>query len=357
MAGTGSPPLVGASALLSLLPPPRKRAAMPRAAVSASASASARAKACSYQLREGQFRRFHRLPSGLAIEVIFQEAQVAAAEGLRNPPLVFIHGSFHAAWCWVEHWLPFFSDSGYDCYALSLLGQGESDVPSGPAAGTLQTHTSDIADFIQKEVRSPPVLIGHSFGGLIVQSYISNMTYSYSKQPSLSENLVAHPLVAGAVLVCSVPPTGNSGLVWRYLLTKPIAAIKVTLSLAAKAFANSLPLCKETFFSSTMEDHLVLKYQELMKASSKLPLFDLRKLNASLPVSPPTKGTVTLLIMGASDDFIVDTEGLQETARFYGVQAFCVEGVAHDMMLDSRWEKGAQTFLSWLQELQRDQVS
>ncbi|URE24186.1 Alpha beta hydrolase [Musa troglodytarum] len=310
MAGTGSPPLVGASALLSLLPPPRKRAAMPRAAVSASASASAsaRAKACSYQLREGQFRRFHRLPSGLAIEVIFQEAQAAAAEGLRNPPLVFIHGSFHAAWCWVEHWLPFFSDSGYDCYALSLLGQGESDVPSGAAAGTLQ-------------------------------------------------NLVAHPLVAGAVLVCSVPPTGNSGLVWRYLLTKPIAAIKVTLSLAAKAFANSLPLCKETFFSSTMEDHLVLKYQELMKASSKLPLFDLRKLNASLPVSPPTKGTVTLLIMGASDDFIIDTEGLQETARFYGVQAFCVEGVAHDMMLDSRWEKGAQTFLSWLQELQRDQVS
>ena len=96
---------------------------MPRAAVSA--SASARAKACSYQLREGQFRRFHRLPSGLAIEVIFQEAQAAAAaeEGLRNPPLVFIHGSFHAAWCWVEHWLPFFSDSGYDCYALSLLGQ------------------------------------------------------------------------------------------------------------------------------------------------------------------------------------------------------------------------------------------
>ncbi|XP_064979988.1 uncharacterized protein LOC135622251 isoform X1 [Musa acuminata AAA Group] len=358
MAAAVSPPLVGASPLLSLLPPPRKRSAVPRAAVSA--SASARAKACSYQLREGQFRRFHRLPSGLAIEVIFQEAQAAAAaeEGLRNPPLVFIHGSFHAAWCWVEHWLPFFSDSGYDCYALSLLGQGESDVPSGAAAGTLKTHTSDVSDFIRKEVRSPPVLIGHSFGGLIVQSYISNMTYSYSsEQPSLSENLVAHPLLAGAVLVCSVPPTGNSGLVWRYLLTKPIAAIKVTLSLAAKAFANSLPLCKETFFSSTMEDHLVLKYQELMKASSKLPLFDLRKLNASLPVSPPAKGTVKLLIMGASDDFIVDTEGLQETATFYGVQAVCVEGVAHDVMLDSRWEKGAQTFLSWLQELQRDQIS
>ena len=40
-----------------------------------------------------------------------------------NPPLVFVHGSYHAAWCWAEHWLPFFSAFGFDCYALSLLGQ------------------------------------------------------------------------------------------------------------------------------------------------------------------------------------------------------------------------------------------
>jgi pimeloyl-ACP methyl ester carboxylesterase len=39
------------------------------------------------------------------------------------PPLVFVHGSYHAAWCWAEQWLPFFSESGYDCYSLSLLGQ------------------------------------------------------------------------------------------------------------------------------------------------------------------------------------------------------------------------------------------
>ena len=69
------------------------------------------------------------------MEVIFQKglssaaAAAAAAEeeevekGSRPPPLVFVHGSFHAAWCWAEHWLPFFSRAGFDCYALSLLGQ------------------------------------------------------------------------------------------------------------------------------------------------------------------------------------------------------------------------------------------
>ncbi|KAM3386600.1 hypothetical protein ACQJBY_009888 [Aegilops geniculata] len=160
-----------------------------------------------------------------------------------------------------------------------------------------------------------------------------------------------HPKLSGAVLVCSVPPSGNSGLVWRYLLTKPIAAIKVTLSLAAKAYANSLPLCKETFFSSQMDDELVLRYQNLMKESSKLPLFDLRKLNASLPVPSATDGTLEILVMGASNDFIVDAEGLSETARFYNVQPVCVEGVAHDMMLDCSWEKGAAIILSWLDKL------
>ncbi|XP_068636824.1 uncharacterized protein [Aristolochia californica] len=305
-----------------------------------------------YELDKGQTRHFHQLPSGLKMEVISQKGHKNGT--FSKPPLVFVHGSFHAAWCWAPHWLPFFSEFGYDCYALSLLGQGESNVPEGPAAGTLQTHASNIADFILKEVRSPPVLIGHSFGGLIVQIYISNMIpphephnhFSYDK-----DNL--YPALTGAVLVCSVPPSGNGGLVWRYLLSKPVAAIKVTLSLAAKAFAISLPLCKETFFSPGMEDNIVKRYQELMKGSSKVPLFDLKKLNVSLP-SPSVPGDfIELLVLGASDDFIVDVEGLNETARHYGVPPVCIDGVAHDMMLDVSWKKGAQVILSWLNSLDK----
>lgn len=42
-----------------------------------------------------------------------------------------------------------------------------------------------------------------------------------------------------------------------------------------------------------------------MKDSSKLPLFDLRKLNASLPVASVPNNTVNILVVGASSDFIV----------------------------------------------------
>ncbi|XVF71629.1 hypothetical protein PTKIN_Ptkin12aG0054500 [Pterospermum kingtungense] len=297
-----------------------------------------------YELKNGQSRIYHQLPYGLNMEVIVQKNK--DPDHKNHPPLVFVHGSYHAAWCWAEHWLPFFSASGFDCYALSLLGQGESDAPSGTVAGSLQTHAGDVADFIQRNLKLPPVLLGHSFGGLIIQYYIANL-----RNEADSALEASYPKLTGAVLVCSVPPSGNSGLVWRYLFSKPVAAFKVTRSLAAKAFQASLPLCRETFFSATMEDKLVLRYQELMKESSRMPLFDLRKLNASLPVPKPTNRSTEILVLGARDDFIVDTEGLNETGRFYDVSPICIEGVAHDMMLDCSREKGADVILSWLNGL------
>ncbi|GJN15426.1 hypothetical protein PR202_gb02341 [Eleusine coracana subsp. coracana] len=53
--------------------------------------------ACAYALQEGQSRRFHRLPCGHDLEVIAQRPPVPAP--VERPPLVFVHGSFHAAWC------------------------------------------------------------------------------------------------------------------------------------------------------------------------------------------------------------------------------------------------------------------
>lgn len=42
-----------------------------------------------------------------------------------------------------------------------------------------------------------------------------------------------------------------------------------------------------------------------MRESSRLPLFDLRKLNASLPVPKPMENSTKVFILGAKDDFIV----------------------------------------------------
>jgi len=42
-----------------------------------------------------------------------------------------------------------------------------------------------------------------------------------------------------------------------------------------------------------------------MSESSRIPLFDLRKLNASLPVPKPMENSTKVLVLGAKDDFIV----------------------------------------------------
>lgn len=74
----------------------------------------------------------HRLPDGLSLEVLHQAAVPGSAP---RPPLVFIHGSYHAAWCWAEQFLPYFAAAGYNCYALSLRAQGGSDMIKGATAG------------------------------------------------------------------------------------------------------------------------------------------------------------------------------------------------------------------------------
>lgn len=307
-----------------------------------------------------QQTRLHALPSGERLEVISQmgaegrgrEAGAAAA------PLVFLHGSYHAAWCYAEHWLPYFASKGHDCYALSLLGQGGSDVPDAPPAGTIHTHASDVSHFIRSlSPGEPPVLIGHSFGALVLQAYVAALeggaggsggeaedAAASARQPPLAE-------LSAAVLACSVPPDGNSRMVSRFLMAKPFASVKVTLAFAVKLYETSTSLCRDTFFSAAMPDDDVKRYQSLMKASSKVPMLDLSKLDSMLPVErPPEDSRTPVLVLGAEKDYIVDEVGLKETAEFFWTAPRVVEDIAHDVMIDVGWQRAAAALAQWLSE-------
>lgn len=67
--------------------------------------------------------------------------------------------------------MPFFAAAGYDCYALSLRGQGGSDKkrPSGEqlkVSGDLDSLADDLASVVAA-LPAPPVLVAHSFGALV----------------------------------------------------------------------------------------------------------------------------------------------------------------------------------------------
>jgi hypothetical protein len=68
-------------------------AAAQRRAGAARASGGAAASAAAIESSR------HRLPDGVNLEVLHL-APAAAATPKAHPPLVFVHGSYHAAWCW-----------------------------------------------------------------------------------------------------------------------------------------------------------------------------------------------------------------------------------------------------------------
>src|SRR5690348_2748080 len=86
--------------------------------------------------------------------------------------IVLINGLWMTALCW-EHWVPYYSDRGYRVIARSWPGM-EGDIeelrrdPSG-IAGLGLTEIVDHYESLIRDLDQPPIIMGHSFGGLITQ--------------------------------------------------------------------------------------------------------------------------------------------------------------------------------------------
>lgn len=101
--------------------------------------------------------------------------------------------------------MPFFAAAGYDCYAVSLRGQGGSDRkrPGGEqlkVSGDLDSLVDDLAHVVAA-LPAAPVLVAHSFGTLLAEKYCVEAA--------------ARPPLAGVAAVCGVPPSGNRDIVGR----------------------------------------------------------------------------------------------------------------------------------------------
>ena len=74
--------------------------------------------------------------------------------------------------------MPYFSSAGWDCYALSMRAQGNSDCTADSRPGTLASNAADLATFVATLPRAP-VAVGHSFGGLLIQRCTSCISPDY----------------------------------------------------------------------------------------------------------------------------------------------------------------------------------
>lgn len=243
-------------------------------------------------------------------------------------PLLFVHGAWHGAWCWDEHFLDYFAAKGYRSVALSLRGHGKSAAPKSMRLCSIADFVADVASVAQ-DLPEPPIVIGHSLGGFVVQKYLES-----------------HAAPA-AVLLASAPPSGITGFLLRRFKRHPWhtgAALARARSL--RGVGGTPELARETFFSESAPDDEVRRYTALLDEEYALKIaIDMLWLN--LP--KPNLVTTPLLVLGADDDICFTQQEVRSTAAAYGTGVEFFPAMSHDMMLDPGWEPVAERIHAWLE--------
>jgi pimeloyl-ACP methyl ester carboxylesterase len=260
----------------------------------------------------------------MKIEVISRQP----ASPSRLPPLLFVHGAYGGAWVWEEHFLPYFAANGFAAHALSLRGHGRSEGSVLLPFARLRDYAADLEQ-IATSLPSPPVLIGHSMGGLVVQKYIH-----------------AHPVPA-AVLMASVPPHGILGTFCRVALTNPRLFRELSMIQVFGPWAASSANVRRALFSDDCPEAIINAVVPRLQAESSLVILDV--LGLDLPPSIPTLD-LPVLVLGAERDAFIFRGALDATAETYRTKPEIFPNMAHAMMLEPGWERVAARILSWLSQ-------
>ncbi len=240
-------------------------------------------------------------------------------------PLLFVHGAWHAAWCWDEHFLGFFADKGYRALAVSLRGHGNSPTHTPLRACSVADYVEDVS-VVADSLTTRPVVIGHSMGGFIVQKYLES-----------------HDAPAG-VLMTSMPPQGNLGSGLRWIRQHPWHFTKILITGKSLPYINTPELARERFFSAQMPESQVVDYAaRLQEESARIGVDCL-----VLRLPRPKRVTTPLLVLGAHDDGAHTRKEVRATARAYRTEAEFFPNMGHNMMLEPGWAVVAERIHTWL---------
>lgn len=196
-------------------------------------------------------------------------------------PLLFVHGAWHGAWCWAEHFLEYFTAHGYTVHALSLRGHGASPGRNRLRWTSLADYVADVAQ-VASQLPKPPVVIGHSMGGAVVQKYLET-----------------YPAPA-AVLLASMPPAGVLATTLRIARRHPLEFAKTNLLLSLYPLIGTPALAREAFFLSSLPQDTLLTYFAQLQDESYRAFLDMMLFN--LP--KPKRVTTPVLVFGAANDTI-----------------------------------------------------
>ena len=228
------------------------------------------------------------------------------------PSILFVHGAGHAAWCWHEHFTPWFEARGYTVAAPDLPCHGGLD-RAGLKTAPLSAYVGAVAH-AAAGLPPPVILAGHSMGGFIIQKYLETARADL------------------AILLASTPPAGARGMVTRMATRRPATFIKTMLTGNA---TDTPQRTRDYFFSPATPAEVVNDCHHRLQPESTHALKDM--------MSPlhPARVTTPVTVLGAEHDWLVaPPKELAATARAYHTTAQTLPA-GHDMMLDTAWEQAA----------------
>ena len=255
-------------------------------------------------------------------------------------PVLFIHGLWLHSRSW-DTWIDHFTEAGYDASAPGWPGDPETVEEARSRPEAIADHGIDdvVAHYatVIKALPVKPILIGHSFGGMIAQRL-------------LGEDLAAGAIAIDAAQIKGVLPLPLSALRATLPVFKNPAnkhrAVSLTSEQFRFAFGNAIPEQESDALFETWA----------IPAPGK-PLFEAAAANFN-PHSPAKVDTDNqgrgplLLIMGGQDHTVPEavTKATLKQYRHSEATTDILEfpDRAHSLTIDHGWRDVADACLEWL---------
>lgn len=260
----------------------------------------------------------------------------------QNNPVVFIHGLWIHSSAWTP-WMTLFADRGYTTSAPGWPGDGATvqetrTMPEKMNNVGIQAIYEHYVDVIAA-LETKPIVIGHSFGGLIAQE------------------LLATDVAVAAVAIDPAPIKGVKALPFSQLrsgfpvLSNP-ANKKKTVALTPKQF-------KYSFGNTLTQEASDDLFEKWTIPGPGRPLFEDATANfrRHSPAAVDTHKAVRgpLLLISGTEDHTVPAKVTREVLALYAggdsiTEYHEFEGRGHSLTMDDGWEEVAGTTLAWLSD-------
>ena len=262
-------------------------------------------------------------------------------------PVVFIHGLWLHSTSW-QPWAEMFRAAGYDPILPEWPGvpdtvaeareHPESQAGIGIGIDQVIEHHAEIV----RGLRAPPVMIGHSFGGLVVQALLDDGLgrAGVAIDPAPIRGVLRLP---AAQIRSARPVLGNPA--------NRKSAVSLTPEQFQASFGNALPA-----------DEASALHERWTTPARGRPLFQAALANmtprgrAATAVDTHAAERGPLLIISGGADRTVPDSVSRAAFKLYGGSAAVTEFRAfpdrgHSLTVDSGWSEVAQAALDWLRKL------